>query len=136
MGGGLARQPAAREIEQTHEACAREDDGDPGGQHMLGIGEVALLDGTVDTGEVVLVTIEPAGGVHAPTTEPIVGTEALGSWYGGLGNTRLQMIACVVVMLLNVLLNWALIYGHLGLPRTGAPVGARGRSAKRLCRCF
>ena len=36
--------------------------------------EVALVDETVDTGEVVLVTIEPAGGVDSPTTEPIVGT--------------------------------------------------------------
>ena len=36
--------------------------------------EVALVDETVDTGEVVLVTIEPAGGVDAPTTAPIVGT--------------------------------------------------------------
>ena len=36
--------------------------------------EVALVDGTVDEGEVVLVTIEPAGGVDAPTSEPVVGT--------------------------------------------------------------
>ena len=36
--------------------------------------DVALVDETVDTGEVVLVTIEPAGGVDAPTTEPVIGT--------------------------------------------------------------
>ena len=36
--------------------------------------EVALVDGPVGSGEVVLVTIEPAGGVDAPTTEPIIGT--------------------------------------------------------------
>jgi anti-sigma factor RsiW len=36
--------------------------------------EIALVDGTVGTGEVVLVTIEPAGGVDAPTTAPIIGT--------------------------------------------------------------
>ena len=36
--------------------------------------DVALVDETVDAGEVVLVTIENAGGVEAPTSEPIVGT--------------------------------------------------------------
>lgn len=36
--------------------------------------EIALVDGTVGEGEVVLVTVEPAGGVDAPTSEPIVGT--------------------------------------------------------------
>jgi multidrug resistance protein, MATE family len=49
----------------------------------------------------------------------VVGTEALGNWYGGLGNTRLQMIASVVVMVLNILLNWVFIYGHLGAPAMG-----------------
>jgi hypothetical protein len=33
------------------------------------------VDGTVDTGQVVLVTVEPEGGVDAPTSEPIVGTQ-------------------------------------------------------------
>jgi anti-sigma-K factor RskA len=37
--------------------------------------EVTLVDGTVDTGQVVLVTVEPEGGVDAPTSEPIVGTQ-------------------------------------------------------------
>jgi anti-sigma factor RsiW len=36
--------------------------------------ELALVEGTVDAGEVVLVTVEQAGGVDAPTSEPIVGT--------------------------------------------------------------
>lgn len=34
--------------------------------------EVLTVDGTVDTGEIVAVTIEQAGGVDAPTTKPIV----------------------------------------------------------------
>ena len=37
--------------------------------------EVVPVDGTVEDGQVVLVTIEDAGGVDAPTTQPIVGTE-------------------------------------------------------------
>ena len=35
---------------------------------------VLPVDGTVDTGEIVAVTVEQAGGVDAPTTTPIVGT--------------------------------------------------------------
>ncbi len=49
----------------------------------------------------------------------IVATEALGNWYGGLGNTRLHMGAALLQMALNVLLNWVLIFGNLGAPALG-----------------
>ena len=49
----------------------------------------------------------------------VVGLEALGSYYGGLGNTRLPMVAQVAAMTLNVAGNWLLIDGHLGLPALG-----------------
>ncbi|MBK8262174.1 MAG: MATE family efflux transporter [Nannocystis sp.] len=49
----------------------------------------------------------------------VVATEGLGNWYGGLGETRLAMLASVVTMLINVPLNWVLIYGHLGAPALG-----------------
>lgn len=48
-----------------------------------------------------------------------VGLEALGNWYGGLGNTRLQMIASVVTMVANVFLCWLLIEPRFGLPGYG-----------------
>lgn len=48
-----------------------------------------------------------------------LGIEALGTWYAGMGNTRLQMIAGMVAMVVNVFLNWVLIYGHLGAPAMG-----------------
>jgi MATE family multidrug resistance protein len=48
-----------------------------------------------------------------------VGLEALGNFYGGLGNTRLPMRASVVAMALNVFLNWVLIDGRLGAPALG-----------------
>jgi len=48
-----------------------------------------------------------------------IGTEALGNWFGGLGNTRLQMIAGVLAMVVNVFLNWVLIFGNLGAPAMG-----------------
>ncbi|HSN13484.1 MAG TPA: MATE family efflux transporter [Anaeromyxobacteraceae bacterium] len=49
----------------------------------------------------------------------VVGMEALGNYYGGLGNTRIQMRASVAAMALNVLGNWLLIGGRLGLPALG-----------------
>ncbi|HEY6006225.1 MAG TPA: MATE family efflux transporter [Anaeromyxobacter sp.] len=49
----------------------------------------------------------------------VVGIEALGNYYGGLGNTRYQMRASLAAMVLNVLGNWILIDGHLGAPALG-----------------
>ena len=48
-----------------------------------------------------------------------VATEALANWYGGLGDTRLSLLANVTAMLANIALNWVLIYGHLGMPALG-----------------
>lgn len=49
----------------------------------------------------------------------VVATEVLGNWFGGLGNTRLQMAAGMIAMVFNVLLNYALIGGNLGAPALG-----------------
>jgi multidrug resistance protein, MATE family len=49
----------------------------------------------------------------------IIATEALGNWYGGLGNTRLHMAAGILAMVLNVFFNWVLIQGNLGAPAMG-----------------
>lgn len=48
-----------------------------------------------------------------------VGLEALGAYYGGLGNTRRPMVVNTVAMFLNVGLNWLLIDGNLGFPALG-----------------
>jgi len=48
-----------------------------------------------------------------------IGMEALANYYGGLGNTRLPMFANLAAMLLNVVGNWILIGGHLGVPAMG-----------------
>src|SRR5690349_4536328 len=48
-----------------------------------------------------------------------VGIEALGNWYGGLGNTRAAMLAGIVAMLANVLGCYALIEPRFGLPGYG-----------------
>ena len=71
---GLGPAPSGKTYELWVSAAG--EDPVPAGVFPGGDGrEVALVDGTVDTGEVVLVTIEKAGGVDAPTSEPIVGTE-------------------------------------------------------------
>ena len=48
-----------------------------------------------------------------------VGIEALANYYGGLGNTRLPMLASLCAMVLNVFGNWVFIRGHLGAPALG-----------------
>lgn len=49
----------------------------------------------------------------------VVANEALGNWFAGLGDTKVAMRASVTAMVVNVALNWALIYGHLGAPALG-----------------
>ncbi len=49
----------------------------------------------------------------------VVGVEALANYYGGLGNTRLPMLANLAAMVANVAGNWLLIDGRLGLPALG-----------------
>jgi multidrug resistance protein, MATE family len=61
-----------------------------------------------------------------------VGLEALGAWYGGLGNTRLPMLAQVLAMVLNVGLNWLLITGNLGAPALGVQGAAIASAASTL----
>jgi len=58
-------------------------------------------------------------GVRMWSLGAVVGTEALGNWFAGLGNTRIQMRASLVTMASNVLLNWVFIYGKLGAPALG-----------------
>lgn len=50
---------------------------------------------------------------------PVVANEALGNWYGGLGNTRVAMITGTITMIANVALNYLLIEPRFGLPGWG-----------------
>lgn len=71
-----------------------------------------------------------------------VGLEALANYYGGLGNTRLPMLSQVLCMVLNVGLNWVLIYGNLGAPALGvegaaiASAASTGVAFFALLACF
>lgn len=49
----------------------------------------------------------------------VVGAEALGNWYGGLGNTRIAMVAGATAMVVNVAGCYALIQPRFGLPGFG-----------------
>ena len=57
--------------------------------------------------------------IRAFAVGAIVGTEALGNWYGGLGNTWMSMVAGIIAMGSNVALNAVLIDGRFGLPALG-----------------
>lgn len=48
-----------------------------------------------------------------------VGLEALSNYYAGTKNTVLPMAMQIVAMVVNVGLNWVLIYGKLGAPALG-----------------
>ncbi|MBX7096966.1 MAG: MATE family efflux transporter [Myxococcaceae bacterium] len=48
-----------------------------------------------------------------------MGMEALGNYYGGIGNTRRPMVGNVVLMVLNVFFCWLLVQGRLGAPALG-----------------
>jgi len=50
---------------------------------------------------------------------PFIAVEALGNWFSGLGDTRVQMRASVLTMVVNVPLCWVLIFGKLGAPAMG-----------------
>jgi multidrug resistance protein, MATE family len=63
---------------------------------------------------------------------PAVAIEALGNWYGGLGNTRLSMIAGVTAMVVNVLGCYVLIEPRFGLPGYGV-AGAAWASVIATC---
>jgi len=53
------------------------------------------------------------------STGAVIGAEALGNWFGGLGNTWMQMVGGLITMPSAVFLNWVLIDGHLGAPAMG-----------------
>jgi MATE family multidrug resistance protein len=66
---------------------------------------------------------------------PAIGVEALGNWYGGMGNTRPAMVAGVVAMFANLALCWLLIEPRFGLPGFGV-AGSAAAGAIGTCLGF
>lgn len=110
--------------------------GDPGGARRYGVYGliISLMAGVASVAAiplvpelVALVDMSPAVSAGVTTYLDIrllaatfvVGLEALGAYYGGLGNTRLPMVAQLVAMGANVALNAVLIEGGLGIPALG-----------------
>lgn len=58
-------------------------------------------------------------GIRLLSTGAAIGIEALGNYYGGLGNTAILMRTNLVAMALNVFFNWLLIFGNWGFPAMG-----------------
>lgn len=63
----------------------------------------------------------------------LVGAEALNSWYGGLGNTRIALWIGVFTMVLNIFGNYALIEPHFGLPGYGVTGAAWASALASMC---
>lgn len=51
---------------------------------------------------------------------PMVLMPTLGSFWSGRGKTRVVLAVNAFAWILNILLDWILIFGHLGFPRLGA----------------
>jgi MATE family multidrug resistance protein len=58
-------------------------------------------------------------GIRLLSVGAAVGMEALGNWYGGLGNTRPSLVGGVTAMTVNVALNYLLVEPRFGLPGYG-----------------
>jgi multidrug resistance protein, MATE family len=62
----------------------------------------------------------------------VIGVEALGNWFGGLGDTLRPMLVSVLAMVANIFLNWVLIFGNLGAPALGVRGAALASSLSSL----
>jgi len=51
---------------------------------------------------------------------------AMAAFWSGLGKTRIIMVSALASMVVNVVLNWLLIFGHLGFPAMGIRGAAIG----------
>ncbi len=99
------------------------------------VGVVPNLIGTLDYSPGVANLMTQYCEVRLISGGAAIGLEALGNYYGGIGNTRLPMVLQIVCMVLNVVLNWVLIYGHFGAPAMGVK-GAALASTIATCISF
>jgi multidrug resistance protein, MATE family len=64
---------------------------------------------------------------------PTLLTVAIAEYLRSIGNTRVPMVVDLVVHPLNILFNWALIFGKFGAPKMGAEGAALGTGLADLC---
>jgi MATE family multidrug resistance protein len=56
----------------------------------------------------------------------MVTTMSIKAFFDGIGKTHVHLVAAIVMNVVNVILCWAFIFGHLGAPRMGAPGAGLG----------
>ena len=66
---------------------------------------------------------------------PFAFTNAYAMTLREYGETKLPMIASVMAILVNLLFNWILIFGHLGFPRLGVIGAAAATALSRYVEC-
>lgn len=86
---------------------------------MLGVLFVPWLLARFDYAPDVRAQMASYMGIRLFSTGAAIGMEALGNYYGGIGNTRLPMMVSIFAMTINVIGNYALIGGHFGAPAMG-----------------
>jgi MATE family multidrug resistance protein len=86
---------------------------------LLAIPFLGSMVGLLEYSPAVATLMQQYLAIRLLSVAPAVATEALGQWFGGMGNTGPEMIAGVVAMLTNVLLCYLLIEPRLGLPGYG-----------------
>lgn len=57
----------------------------------------------------------------------------LGCYFTGIGKTRIVMVATIVAMVVNVLLDYIFIFGHMGFAPMGVSGAAYATSAGSIC---
>jgi MATE family multidrug resistance protein len=57
----------------------------------------------------------------------------LSSFFSGIGRTRIVMISALIAMVVNVAMNYVLIFGKLGLPALGIKGAAYGTITGSIC---
>jgi MATE family multidrug resistance protein len=64
---------------------------------------------------------------------PVFLRTSLSSFFSGIGRTRVVMIAALVTMGVNILVNYCLIFGHFGFPALGLEGAAYGTIISCCC---
>ena len=67
---------------------------------------------------------------------PLVIFQALKQFSDGLSQTRYPMYATIVANIINIVLNYLLIFGHFGFPQMGVVGAAVGTLVSRLGMCL
>lgn len=67
---------------------------------------------------------------------PLIVFQALKQFSEGLSQTRFPMYAAILANIINIALNYLLIFGHLGMPELGVTGAAVGTLVARIAMCF